>query len=191
MREAILQAALLVFQAKGYHAARMSDVATEAGLAKGTLYLYFASKEEMTAALAEGYFREIELRFMPEQPAESLDEFIEGLRTALSFGEEEARSIPVFFEVFGPSFTTDAFSQQVSKFFETLGECYGEHLSHLQTKGALSKQHNPSQLGRALAAMLDGLVLHRGLFGVPTERYVAMVDSALLLFRAGLSPAHD
>ena len=45
----ILKAALEVFTAQGYAATRLSDVAARAGIAKGTIYLYFDSKEELFA----------------------------------------------------------------------------------------------------------------------------------------------
>jgi AcrR family transcriptional regulator len=46
-RRAILDAALLEFAERGFDAARLDDVAARAGIAKGTLYLYFADKEEL------------------------------------------------------------------------------------------------------------------------------------------------
>ncbi|OHD74124.1 MAG: hypothetical protein A2V99_15230 [Spirochaetes bacterium RBG_16_67_19] len=46
-RQAILQAALQVFARKGYEPATLEAVAREAGLAKGTLYLYFKNKEDL------------------------------------------------------------------------------------------------------------------------------------------------
>jgi AcrR family transcriptional regulator len=46
-RQAILDAALEVFAAQGFAAARLEDVARQAGVAKGTLYLYFRDKEEL------------------------------------------------------------------------------------------------------------------------------------------------
>src|SRR5258708_16501064 len=50
-REAILKAALSVFAAHGFEAARLEDVAARAGVAKGTLYLYFRDKEALFEAL--------------------------------------------------------------------------------------------------------------------------------------------
>src|SRR6476661_6120071 len=50
-REAILAAALRLIARLGLHAAPMSAVAREAGVAAGTLYLYFPSKEAMINAL--------------------------------------------------------------------------------------------------------------------------------------------
>ena len=46
-REAILAAALEEFSANGFAAARLDDVAARAGVAKGTIYLYFADKESL------------------------------------------------------------------------------------------------------------------------------------------------
>ena len=46
-RAAILAAALEEFTARGYEGARLDDVARRAGVAKGTIYLYFADKEAL------------------------------------------------------------------------------------------------------------------------------------------------
>ncbi|WP_052200607.1 TetR/AcrR family transcriptional regulator [Terriglobus sp. TAA 43] len=44
-RSEIIEAALKVFARKGFHHSRTEDVATQAHIAKGTLYLYFDSKD--------------------------------------------------------------------------------------------------------------------------------------------------
>jgi TetR/AcrR family fatty acid metabolism transcriptional regulator len=46
-REAILRAAVKVFARKGYFNSKVADVASEAGIADGTVYLYFKSKDEI------------------------------------------------------------------------------------------------------------------------------------------------
>jgi AcrR family transcriptional regulator len=51
----IVQAALELFVEKGYAAARTDDVAARAGVSKGTVYLYFANKQELfEAVIREG-----------------------------------------------------------------------------------------------------------------------------------------
>lgn len=52
-RDAILAAAELVFARFGFAGTRMADVATEAGLATGTLYNYFANRDELLTSLIE------------------------------------------------------------------------------------------------------------------------------------------
>ena len=46
-REAILRSAVKVFAQKGFFNSKVSDVASEAGIADGTVYLYFKSKDEI------------------------------------------------------------------------------------------------------------------------------------------------
>ena len=52
-RAAILDAALRVFGQYGYRRTSMDDIAREAGIGKGTIYLSFASKEEVFQALSQ------------------------------------------------------------------------------------------------------------------------------------------
>ncbi|MES0836494.1 TetR/AcrR family transcriptional regulator [Nocardiopsis tropica] len=49
-REEILSAAVRVFARRGFAATRIEDVAAEAGIAKGSVYLSFGSRDELLAA---------------------------------------------------------------------------------------------------------------------------------------------
>jgi AcrR family transcriptional regulator len=49
----ILDAALAVFAEKGFAAARMDDIAARAGVTKGTIYLYFESKDAVFRSLVQ------------------------------------------------------------------------------------------------------------------------------------------
>jgi TetR/AcrR family fatty acid metabolism transcriptional regulator len=72
-RKRILQAAVKVFARKGYFAARVSEIARKAGVADGTIYLYFKSKEDILVRL----FDEV----MAEQ-AEAVGKAVSALPTA-------------------------------------------------------------------------------------------------------------
>lgn len=50
-REQILDGARKVFMAQGFDAASMNDIVREAGVSKGTIYVYFENKEQLFAAL--------------------------------------------------------------------------------------------------------------------------------------------
>ncbi len=52
-RDQIIAAGLACFAQTGYHATTMADVAAQAGVSKGTPYLYFESKEALFIALHE------------------------------------------------------------------------------------------------------------------------------------------
>ncbi len=50
-RRAILDAAMKIFSAKGYSAATIRAIAREAGVAEGTIYLYFSGKRDLLLGL--------------------------------------------------------------------------------------------------------------------------------------------
>jgi AcrR family transcriptional regulator len=53
LKERIIQSAIASFAKNGFDKTRMEDIAASSGLAKGTLYLYFDSKENLFFALCE------------------------------------------------------------------------------------------------------------------------------------------
>lgn len=53
----IINAAEDVFTQKGFNEARMDDIADETGLSKGTLYLYFKSKDDLITAILDRMFQ--------------------------------------------------------------------------------------------------------------------------------------
>ncbi|MEK3936621.1 TetR/AcrR family transcriptional regulator [Sporosarcina sp. FSL W7-1349] len=52
-REELLQVALEIFATKGYHATKISDIVKQAGVAQGTFYWHFKSKEEIAKEIIE------------------------------------------------------------------------------------------------------------------------------------------
>ena len=52
-RERILEAAIKVFAAEGFYNAKVSQIAQQAGVADGTIYLYFKSKDDLLINLFE------------------------------------------------------------------------------------------------------------------------------------------
>ncbi|MCD4692152.1 MAG: TetR family transcriptional regulator [Calditrichales bacterium] len=59
----IVEAAVKVFAEKGFFKAKVSDVAKEAGIADGTVYLYFKNKEDLLIYLFENKIGHILMRF--------------------------------------------------------------------------------------------------------------------------------
>ena len=74
-KEEIIQAAEEVFFSKGFEQSTMDDIAAKAELSKGTLYLYFKSKEDLHMAVARRailLLREITLK-ASEKPGSAVD----------------------------------------------------------------------------------------------------------------------
>lgn len=58
-RQALVQSAAAVFAEQGFASTRVADIADRAGVAKGTVYEYFSSKEELFFAVFESINRRI------------------------------------------------------------------------------------------------------------------------------------
>lgn len=61
---AITQAATRVMAARGFGAMTMDEVAKEAGLAKGTLFLYYKKKEDLLLAVFAGMVEDLHVRLL-------------------------------------------------------------------------------------------------------------------------------
>ena len=89
-REAILAAALEEFSASGFAATRLDDVARRAGVAKGTIYLYFRDKEslfqELVRAMLGPLVRTIEAAPMADLSARAVAEAIADMFAREIFG---------------------------------------------------------------------------------------------------------
>ncbi len=89
-RKQIVDAARTLLHEKGYAQTRMSDIAHVAGIAAGTLYLYFPSKEALAQALADDYLERLAEALRPHlyypDPAQSISDCA---AAALSFSEQE------------------------------------------------------------------------------------------------------
>jgi TetR/AcrR family fatty acid metabolism transcriptional regulator len=85
-RSRILEAALRVFARSGFHVASVDDIVREAGVARGTFYLYFPSKQELLGALLdelttdlEGTIRRVDLSPGAPSPMDQLLANVVGL----------------------------------------------------------------------------------------------------------------
>jgi AcrR family transcriptional regulator len=189
MQHGILDAAMQVYVKKGYHAATIADVAEAAGLGKGTLYLYFKNKDAIAISMVDRHFKGLEERFFVEEMPDSLDDFADDLSQTMNIPDDHAKFVRVFFEVFGPSFASDAFSAKVASFFDKLGDHYAGQIKHLQELGQIREDADPKKLGRVIAALIDGMILHKGLFSISDTRHTAMRKEAIDMFVRGLVSA--
>ena len=101
LRDRIVAAAIEAFKTRSYGEVTVSDIAEAAHTAKGNLYRYFDSKEDLLTAAVETLLDDTRVRF--EAASESLGG-IEGLRAdpakaALAFGYIVADVLPMLLEL--------------------------------------------------------------------------------------------
>jgi TetR/AcrR family fatty acid metabolism transcriptional regulator len=126
----IIDAAVRVFARNGYYNSRVSDIAREAGIASGTIYLYFRTKDEILVTL----FREkmaAWVNYVREQIRGEADVVAKVRRlVALHFGVLERD--PALAEVVqvelrqGHKFFRGASAHEISAYFELIGSVLRE-----------------------------------------------------------------
>jgi len=84
-KQQILEAAKKVFSSKGYNNTTMEEIANEAELSPGTLYLYFKSKEELNASISIEVLRFLDKKMNEVSAMEELNslERLKALEDAL------------------------------------------------------------------------------------------------------------
>jgi len=92
--ELIRSAAILVFAQKGFHKARAEDIAEEAGVAVGTIYNYFQSKDDLLLAIFQQEFdQEMALYASLEEKGLSVPDRIRAILQAHFARLREARGL--------------------------------------------------------------------------------------------------
>ncbi|MCU1454366.1 MAG: kstR [Acidimicrobiales bacterium] len=90
-RERVIRAALQLGSTGGYDAVQMRDVATSAGVALGTIYRYFSSKDHLRAAAQVEWVNDLERRVTQRPPTgeTTADRVVSVLRRATRAMERE------------------------------------------------------------------------------------------------------
>jgi AcrR family transcriptional regulator len=99
----ILAAARKVFATRGFSEATMDEIASEAGIAKGTVYLYFSSKKDIyLAALIQGVLELHERTAAKMAAAAGVEAKLRSfVRTRIEYAEEHRDFIKIYHSEFG------------------------------------------------------------------------------------------
>ncbi|MBM3285333.1 MAG: TetR/AcrR family transcriptional regulator [Candidatus Aminicenantes bacterium] len=151
----ILQAAIKVFAAKGFFNSRVSEIAKEANVADGTIYLYFKNKDDILISLFEEEFGKFveEMRKKMEQERDPLQKIRKFAAAHLSIIAKQQDLA----EVLGVEV------RQSSKFMkEYVNKPFIEYLNLIrsiviegQEKGLIRRNLTPGIVKRAFFGALD------------------------------------
>ena len=156
----IITAAEGVFTKKGFAEARMDDIADETGLSKGTLYLYFKSKDDLIIAILDRIFqREFkvfdEMDLSTISATEAINTFIDTVSKDIKI---MLRLMPIAYEFLALAFR----NKTVQKALKVYVNRYMDILVPIIEKGVASgefKDVNPSEVAIAMGAILEGTIL--------------------------------
>ena len=186
MQKDIINSSLNTFLKYGFHKTTMNQIAKEADVAKGTLYIYFKSKDVLISNITSLHFEKLINKLIPKEYFQTIDELLKYIKSALLITEEESKFIPIFFEAFGSQFSSDTFMKDYKNLFDKIGYFYTENFKILIENKQIKNTINPDTFGRVLVSMIDGIVLHKGFFKIDETKYSIMVNDAIDLFHFGL-----
>lgn len=118
----------------------------------------------------------------------SLQAFLDDLRSAMELPEDEAGLIRVFFEVHGSGLASGDVARTLAEHFDDLGDQYAAALTHLVAAGEVRPDLDTRSAGRALASLVDGMVLHGALFGASPRVGPCLRSEAIDIFLRALRP---
>jgi len=186
MKAYIVNAALKAFLKYGFHKTTMSKIASEAEIAKGTLYIYFKSKEQLISNITSLHFEKLTSNLITKEYFQTLDDFLQHIENTLLISEADTQFIPIFFEAFGSQFSSADFMKEYKILFHNIGVFYKKNLQFLIDKHQIKDTINPATLGRVLVSMIDGIILHKGFFKMNNTEYKTMIKDAIELFKFGM-----
>jgi TetR/AcrR family fatty acid metabolism transcriptional regulator len=182
----IIEAAVRVFAREGYYNSRVSDIAREAGIAAGTIYLYFKTKDDILVTL----FRD------------KMAEFVGALRKAIA-GEPDAASkvrrlVSLHFSMLeenpelaevvqvelrqGQKFFRGASSQEIGAYFALIGSVLEEGVAERRFRSDLPVKVATKMLFGAMDQMATSWVL-----GKRGYQLVDTADAVVEIFLQGVA----
>lgn len=173
-RERILRAAIDVFAQSGYFNAKVSEIARAAGVADGTIYLYFDGKEDLLISVfrehTRNYLQSLERDLVNVKGPE------ERMRTAIRHHLEALganRSLAIVWQVelrHSLKFMALLSHQEVSDYLNILRKI----VEHGQSAGVFRRALHPQLVAKSVFGILDEMVTS----WVLSEREYALEDQA-------------
>lgn len=156
----ILQAAHDIFAREGFDAARMDDIADATGLSKGTLYLYYKSKDDLIVGLMKTTFTDWvmqlrELAHVKETTEMRLMDYAQTLSKSI---HQNASTFNLTYEFYAVATRQPAIRSLLQTYFAE----YRRGLTTLFEQGIQQGEFatfNTEQAAIMLIALLEGLML--------------------------------
>ena len=159
-RAHILDAAETCFARAGFHRTTMQDICTEAGVSPGALYVYFRSKEDLIAGLAERDRAQFQNRF--EGIADAPD-FMQALATIGEsyFVGDPVRKQRMCAEIGIESTRNETVGVIFRNVDQHIASSFEQLFDRLNREGRIKPEFPPPVLARLLSVVGDGMMWRR------------------------------
>lgn len=160
-RSQILEAAEVVFAERGIDKARMDDIGEKTGLAKGTLYWYFKSKEAIVDAIIDRYFggelqRAQELLQAEGHAMERAEQF---LTIAIQEIRRMERLMPLGYEIFSLVARQKHVRQRLQGYYHQYIQLLADILEQGMERGEI-RELDSQEAALAVGGLIEGIALY-------------------------------
>jgi len=186
-RSQIIEAAMRAFAKEGFHDARMDDIAEEAGLSKGALYLYFKSKDKIISAILNAIFeREIVTVAEYAGKGNSAREALEKMGDLISSDLIATKPfISIIYEFWAMSFRNKAIGKVIRDFLWQYVELFVPVFERGVENGEF-RELDPRDTAMAFGAILEGSILVWS-YDMDNLDFKHLISSSIKIFLDGIS----
>jgi AcrR family transcriptional regulator len=181
VKEKIIQAAMESFAQTGFDRTKMEDIAKRLGLSKGTIYLYFKSKEDLFLAICEYNIQRSDredtgLFVRRENVASDAEQIYDNIR------RRDQGNDRVMLEMVAESTRNPKLKKSMYELHVKIQDHVMKQIRNKVEEGFLNKDIDAASLAVALVALYDGLAVNR-MLGISdaTNRkaWVAMIKAMI------------
>ena len=192
-KQDILRAAKQMFVQQGYASTTISQIATEAEMATGTLYRYFESKDELIWAVSHVHIEEELQAFttLEEDSASAGDQLLEILlKPYQNTDVDQSRQDTIIsMESTLAALRSDQLKEKVATDISMSIDALTELIQKAQAQGEVDPQFNASALSALLHGTASGLASLRPLLSENSTYIVAAQDLLIALVESLYSPS--
>ncbi len=187
-RAQILEAAMAAFARQDFDQARMDDIAQEAGLSKGALYLYYKSKDAIISAILQFFFsramKKLQDFLESEEPPSVREQLLRLNQYYIAEMKWMVSLLPLSFEFYAVAARQKAVRQFLKRYFKDHREVLAALVQHGIDRGEF-RPMRAERVTIAIAALYEGLAL-LWLVDQDATQWEQTGESSLLLLLDGL-----
>ncbi len=182
----IIQAATHVFASKGFYNSKVADIAKEADVADGTIYLYFKNKDDLLISIFEssidGFIHSVETTIRDtKNPIEKLHQFIR-LHLALVQDNQDIAQVLQIELRQSSKFMKEYAATRFREYLDIVARIIEEG----QQQELFKKELNPMILKRAIFGAIDEMALEWVLMKKKKYKMEEVADQLCLILTEGL-----
>ena len=187
-RHQIMDAALTVFSHLGFERASMDDIAKEAGVSKGALYLYYKSKDAIIAKLLQLFFDQAlkQVKLLAAGEGSVTEQLLAFTRVLTREMDRMAAMQPISLQFYAIAARHATIRQHLRAYFAEYRALMEEVIQRGIAQGELRADISPAETAVTLTALLEGLALLWLIDPQATDWHVQVESSTKLLIQ-GLS----